>query len=91
MKLSSKAVQKLVIAPTREIAIQIGDTIKKLAPKGIRIAYVVHKIHLKLFVFRVFTGGTSVYEDKNKLKNGIHIVVGTTGRLCQVCLLKRRS
>lgn len=42
-------------------------------------------------LFRVFTGGTSVYEDKNKLKNGIHIVVGTTGRLCQVFLLKRMS
>lgn len=50
VKLSSKAVQKLVIAPTREIAIQIGDTIKKLAPKGTRIAYVVLKIHFKQFV-----------------------------------------
>ncbi|GMS95773.1 hypothetical protein PENTCL1PPCAC_17948, partial [Pristionchus entomophagus] len=70
LKLSSKAVQKLVIAPTREIALQIGDIIRKLVPKGTRT--------------EVFTGGTSVYEDKEKLKKGVHIVVGTTGRLCQL-------
>ncbi|GMT24202.1 hypothetical protein PFISCL1PPCAC_15499 [Pristionchus fissidentatus] len=70
LKLSSKAVQKLVVAPTREIALQIGETIQKLAPRGTRIA--------------VLTGGTSVYDDKEKLKKGVHVVVGTTGRLCQL-------
>ncbi|GMR48089.1 hypothetical protein PMAYCL1PPCAC_18284, partial [Pristionchus mayeri] len=70
LKLSSKVVQKFVIAPTREIAIQIGETIQKVSTKGTRVA--------------VFTGGTSVLEDKEKLRKGIHIVVGTTGRLCQL-------
>lgn len=70
LKLSSKTIQKLVIAPTREIALQIGETVMKLAPRGAKIA--------------VLTGGSSVYEDKEKLKKGVHIIVGTTGRLCQL-------
>lgn len=31
----NRFVQRLIIAPTREIAVQISQTIKKIAPKGV--------------------------------------------------------
>lgn len=62
------SVQGLIITPTRELAIQITEEIKKIAPtKGINIlaAY----------------GGQDVERQIHKLKGGIHIVIGTPGRL----------
>ncbi len=61
-------VQGLIITPTRELAIQITAEAKKLASaKGINIlaAY----------------GGQDVEKQIKKLKNGIHLVIGTPGRL----------
>ena len=60
--------QALIIAPTRELAIQIHDVIKALS------VFLKLKIHL-------CTGGTQVSEDKKALKEGVHIVVGTPGRI----------
>ena len=60
--------QALIIAPTRELAIQIHDVIKALG------VFLKAKIHL-------CTGGTQVSEDKKSLKEGVHIVVGTPGRI----------
>ncbi|EJD76077.1 DEAD/DEAH box helicase [Loa loa] len=63
--------QVLIVAPTREIASQIVSYIRMLAP---------------VVVIRMFVGGNEkgVAEDIQKLKKSIHIVVGTTGRLCHL-------
>ncbi|WP_207653849.1 DEAD/DEAH box helicase [Tepidibacter mesophilus] len=61
-------VQALIVTPTRELAIQITAEAKKLQEaKGINIlaAY----------------GGQDVEKQINKLKGGIHLVIGTPGRL----------
>ncbi|VDO86090.1 unnamed protein product [Haemonchus placei] len=70
LNLQSNDVQKIIIAPTREIATQIKDTIKTIAHFKTRIALLV--------------GGTPVHLDVQTLKRGAHIVVGTTGRICQM-------
>ena len=60
--------QALVIAPTRELADQIATVMTKLG------LYMKLKVHLSV-------GGTNVGEEKNKLKDGCHVVVGTPGRI----------
>lgn len=60
--------QALIVAPTRELATQIADVVTKLGH------YLKIKVHLCV-------GGTNVNEEKNKLKEGCHIVVGTPGRI----------
>lgn len=61
-------VQALIIAPTRELAVQITNEITKLtADTGIKTLTVV--------------GGRDFETQKNKLKNKVHIMVGTPGRL----------
>lgn len=61
-------IQALILAPTRELAKQIHDVVVGL---GI---YLKLKVHL-------CTGGTKVIQDKQKLREGCHIVVGTPGRV----------
>lgn len=61
-------VQALIIAPTRELAIQITNEAKKFAEaKGINILAVY--------------GGQDVERQIRKLNNGVHLVIGTPGRL----------
>lgn len=60
--------QALIMAPTRELAIQIFNEVKTLG------VYLNPSVHL-------CTGGTQVADDKKKLKEGVHIVVGTPGRI----------
>ncbi|CAD6197104.1 unnamed protein product [Caenorhabditis auriculariae] len=67
---SKRFVQKLIVSPTREIALQIRDTIYKLAPPKTRTALCV--------------GGISLNSDIEELKKNPHIIVGTTGRICQL-------
>ncbi|EJW81037.1 DEAD/DEAH box helicase [Wuchereria bancrofti] len=64
--------QVLIVAPTREIASQIVSYIRMLAPAVIHVG--------------MFVGGNEkgVAEDIEKLRKSIHIVVGTTGRLCHL-------
>lgn len=69
-------IQALIITPTRELAIQITAEAKKLASiKDVKIlsAY----------------GGQDVEAQIRKLKKGIHIVIGTPGRLLDH--LRRKS
>ncbi len=63
-----KRVQGLIIAPTRELAVQIASD---LASYG------------KYTSLRVLTvyGGVSIERQINELRRGVHIVVGTPGRL----------
>lgn len=61
-------IQGLIITPTRELAIQITDEAKKLSgAKNITIlaAY----------------GGQDVEQQMRKLRNGVHLVIATPGRL----------
>ncbi len=68
--------QGLIVAPTRELAIQIRDS---LAP-------VARSANL---VIEALCGGMPMEDQIRKLKKGVHIVVGTPGRLNDH--LKRRT
>jgi len=67
-------VQCLILSPTRELATQTNEVVKAIGN------YLGVKTHLSM-------GGTHVVEDKKKLAEGVHFVVGTPGRICD--LLKR--
>ncbi len=65
---SKKEVQAIIITPTRELAIQVNNEIKKLSR------------HKKLNVLCVY-GGVSIERQADILHDGVHIVVGTPGRI----------
>ncbi len=58
----------LVIVPTRELAVQVGEDLNRAA------------VNLPLRVF-TFYGGTPYEEQIDALKTGVDVVVGTPGRL----------
>ena len=68
--------QALVLAPTRELAQQIEKVMRALGD------YLGVKVH-------ACVGGTSVREDQRILASGVHVVVGTPGRVFD--MLQRRS
>nr|XP_009598422.1 eukaryotic initiation factor 4A-9-like [Nicotiana tomentosiformis] len=68
--------QALVLAPTRELAQQIEKVMRALGD------YIDVKAH-------ACVGGTSVREDQLVLSNGVHVVVGTPGRVFD--MLRRQS
>ncbi len=60
--------QGIIVAPTRELAIQIYESLYKVASKvGVSVA--------------VMYGGTSIDEQIRTLRKGVQIIVGTPGRL----------
>jgi len=61
-------VNTLVLAPTRELAIQVADAITQ------------YSRHLQVEVMAVY-GGQHYGTSKKRLKNGVDIIVGTPGRL----------
>jgi len=63
-----KRVQGLVLAPTRELAIQVAERISRFSR------------YTKLKVLPVY-GGESINKQIRALDRGVHIVVGTPGRL----------
>jgi len=66
--LSDKRVQGLVLAPTRELAIQIADHISRISRyTGIKVCPIY--------------GGQKINRQINQLRRGVHIVVGTPGRV----------
>jgi len=66
--LSDRRVQGLVLAPTRELAIQIADHISRISRyTGVRVCPIY--------------GGEKINRQIRKLKSGVHIVVGTPGRI----------
>jgi ATP-dependent RNA helicase DeaD len=69
-----KKVQGLVLAPTRELAVQVAENIQLFAK------------YSKLKVLPVY-GGESIQKQIRALAGGINIVVGTPGRI--IDLLKR--
>jgi len=68
--------QALVLAPTRELAQQIEKVMKALGE------YLKLRCH-------ACVGGTSVREDQRVLAEGVHVVVGTPGRVFD--MLRRRA
>ena len=69
LQLRDSRVQEIVLAPTRELAVQIGEELTKLAKyiKGCRIA--------------VLYGGQSISKQMNAIRRNPQIVVATPGRL----------
>ncbi len=69
-------VQALILAPTRELAIQVSEEIHSL--RG----------NTKIKVIPIY-GGQSIDQQLRRLKKGVHIVVGTPGRI--IDHLKRKT
>ncbi|KIE22643.1 RNA helicase [Vibrio sinaloensis] len=69
LDLGQRKPQAIVLAPTRELAIQVAAEVKNL---GKNIA--------GLKVLEIY-GGASIVDQMRALKNGAHIVVGTPGRV----------
>ena len=63
-----KSVQAMIVTPTRELAIQVSEEISSL--KG----------NTGIQVIPVY-GGQSIDQQLRRLKKGVHIVVGTPGRV----------
>jgi len=70
------AVQALVLTPTRELAMQVTEAIRDLS--GISEGPV--KLGNSIQVLTVY-GGQSIDRQMQRLKRGVHIVVGTPGRI----------
>ncbi len=68
IELKDLFVQAIVLAPTRELAVQAAEEINKLAK------------FKELHAIAVY-GGTSIDRQISSLKKGVHIVVGTPGRV----------
>ena len=73
---SSRHIQGLILAPTRELCLQIGRELEKYAAQ-------LPKIHTTA----VF-GGANIDTQAKTLKKGVHILVATPGRLQD--LMRRR-
>ena len=72
-----KECQALVLAPTRELAQQIVKVISSLGD------FMNIRVH-------ACVGGTAVREDQRILQEGVHVVVGTPGRvydMISVCII----
>ena len=64
----SRTVQALILVPTRELAIQVSEEINSLkGDKDIKIVPIY--------------GGQSIDQQLRRLKKGVHIVVGSPGRI----------
>ncbi|MCE6987671.1 DEAD/DEAH box helicase [Dyadobacter sp. CY323] len=66
---TNNAVQAVILCPTRELAVQVSEEIGRLAKylRGVRIEAIY--------------GGDSIDRQIRSLKKGVHIVVGTPGRV----------
>ena len=65
----NKAVQILTLTPTRELAIQVAEAFQRYAS------------HIKGFHVLPIYGGQAYTGQIRQLKRGVHVVVGTPGRL----------
>lgn len=76
VNLDRRECQALILSPTRELALQTQKVIVALGD------YMQAKVH-------ACVGGTAVQEDIRILQQGVHIVVGTPGRVFD--MINRRS
>lgn len=65
----NREIQAIVLCPTRELSIQVAEEIKKLS-----------KYKDELYVLPVY-GGQAIVRQIKALKKGVHIVIGTPGRV----------
>ncbi|NEP61718.1 MAG: DEAD/DEAH box helicase [Symploca sp. SIO2G7] len=68
INLNKRAVQALVLTPTRELAMQVSQSVQSL------------KYNSQAQVLAVY-GGQSIERQLNQLRRGVHMVVGTPGRI----------
>jgi len=66
--LQYKTIKGLIILPTRELALQVDETLRKMG----------HDFGIKT---TVLIGGVSSYHQISSLRNNPHIVIGTPGRI----------
>ncbi len=66
---SIRGVQGLILCPTRELAVQVSEEIKKISR------------HVKGLKVLAIYGGESIERQIRGLENGVQIVVGTPGRV----------
>jgi translation initiation factor 4A len=76
ISLEKRACQALVLAPTRELAQQIVRVVSSLGD------FLNVKVH-------ACVGGTAVRDDMRILQDGVHVVVGTPGRVYD--MIQRRA
>lgn len=69
LSLKSRATQALILAPTRELAIQVAEQFEALS------------VHQKGTTVSVLCGGQDYSRQLKQLREGAHIVVGTPGRI----------
>jgi ATP-dependent RNA helicase RhlE len=75
-RISERKGQGVVLLPTRELALQVDDTFKKIGkPFGLRTA--------------VLIGGAPIEAQMRLLKNNPHVIIGTPGRI--IDHLERKS
>lgn len=74
---TDKNTQVLILCPTRELAVQVTDELRRLAKykKGLKIETIY--------------GGDSIERQIKALRGGVHIVVGTPGRTMD--MMERRA
>ena len=64
-------IQALIVSPTRELATQISDVVRDIGQ------YLKIKVHACI-------GGTAIKDDIYNLKSGVHVIVGTPGRVFEM-------
>ncbi|GHV65249.1 DEAD/DEAH box helicase [Bacteroidia bacterium] len=74
---SSNKIQVLILSPTRELCVQIGSDLANYS-----------KYRRDIRILSVY-GGTDIRRQIKELHQGVHILVATPGRLCD--LLKRKA
>ncbi len=67
--LNVRAPQMLVLAPTRELAIQVSEAMANYAR------------HMPDFHIAPIYGGQAMFQQRKLLQRGVHVVVGTPGRI----------
>ena len=65
---NEKTVQAIILTPTRELALQVADEIKSLRGKK------------RIYVYAIY-GGQPIGPQIRALERGVHVVVGTPGRV----------
>ncbi len=75
LDLERREVQGLVLCPTRELAMQVSDALSSYGESN------------RVRVLTVY-GGTPIQKQLTKLRGGVHIVVGTPGRI-KDCIARR--
>ena len=77
LSLENLAVQALVLCPTRELAVQVCEEIQRIGS------------NLENFYATTLYGGAPIDRQIRSLKRGVHLVVGTPGRI--IDHLKRKT